>query len=208
MNNDQTQYSVCVFCGAKPGLSGTRHVQDATTVGQLIAQQGWRLVYGGGHLGLMGAVADGALAAGGQVLGIIPDFLVKAEVAHPRLTELRIVPDMSTRKDRLIGLSDSFLILPGGMGTLDELFEVITLAQLGNHNKPIVMYNPDGFYDGLRDFCASLVKQGFVSDLVWSKVLFVPELRAAVMAAGVPQPASVVPLKAILAPRLINDNSH
>ena len=157
---------------------------DAFQAGQLIAQKGWRLVYGGGGLGLMGSVADGALNAGGSVLGVIPELLVNAELAHPRVTELRIVPDMAVRKTRLIEQSDAFLILPGGMGTLDELFEVITLAQLGYMQKPIIIYNPDGFYDLLMQFGDHLVASGFVNAQHWGNVQAFSNLDHAVSATG------------------------
>ena len=181
-----TTFSVCVFCGAKPGLQGSRHVADAKLAGQLIAKRGWRLVYGGGGRGLMGSVADGALDAGGSVLGVIPELLVEAELAHPRVTELRIVPDMAVRKTRLIEQSDAFLILPGGMGTLDELFEVITLTQLGYLQKPIIIYNPDGFYDLLMQFGDHLVANGFVNAQHWANVQAYTQLDAAIVAAGEP----------------------
>ena len=178
------RFSVCIFCGAKPGLDGSRHVSDAYQAGQLIAQKGWRLVYGGGGLGLMGSAADGALNVGGNVLGVIPERLVEAELAHPGVTELRIVPDMAVRKTRLIEQSDAFLILPGGMGTLDELFEVITLTQLGYMQKPIIIYNPDGFYDLLMQFGDHLVASGFVNTRHWANVQAFTDLGQAVNAAG------------------------
>ncbi len=169
--------SLCVFCGAKPGKQDSRHRADARSAGRLIAERGWRLVYGGGSNGLMGEVANGALEAKGNVLGIITEHLVGLEMAHRDLTELKIVADMAIRKTRLIQESDAFLILPGGMGTLDELFEVITLAQLGVLTKPIVMYSPDGFYDSLVRFCDHLVAEGFVRKEDWQRVKVVTDLN-------------------------------
>jgi uncharacterized protein (TIGR00730 family) len=182
--------SVCVFCGAKPGIDGGNYSADAFQVGRLIAQQGWRLVYGGGSNGLMGKVADGALEQRGQVLGVITQHLVNLEVAHRELSELRIVPDMATRKTRLITEADAFLTLPGGMGTLDELFEIITLAQLNVMNKPMVVYNPRGFYDPLKVFIEHLVSQGFVRAVDWERVVFKTTFLEAVeaVAEGLKQP--------------------
>ncbi len=174
-------FSLCVFCGAKPGNVGSRHKTDARIAGRLIAEQGWRLVYGGGSNGLMGEVANGAIEAKGAVLGIITEHLVNLEMAHRDLAELRIVPDMAIRKTRLIEESDAFLVLPGGMGTLDELFEVITLAQLGVMSKPIVIYNPDGFYDSLVRFANHLVAEGFVRAQDWAGVQVTSELSKAVL---------------------------
>lgn len=171
-----------MFCGAKPGREGAQYRPDAFEAGEYIAQQGWRLVYGGGSNGLMGEVANGALHRKGQVLGIITQHLVDKEVAHRGLTDLRIVPDMAIRKTRLIEQGDAFLILPGGMGTLDELFEVITLAQLGISIKPIVVYNPDGFFDHLQRFIEHLVQEGFVHQADWSRVQFYGQLRHALAA--------------------------
>jgi uncharacterized protein (TIGR00730 family) len=176
-------FSLCVFCGAKPGNVGSTHTADARKAGRMIAEQGWRLVYGGGSNGLMGEVANGALEAKGQVLGVITEHLVNLEMAHRDLTELRIVPDMAIRKTRLIEESDAFLILPGGMGTLDELFEVITLAQLGVLSKPIVIYNPAGFYDSLVKFANHLVAEGFVKVQDWRRVVVTDNLQEAVLAA-------------------------
>lgn len=172
-----------MFCGAKPGAN-TRHIAEARLIGQAIALQGWRLVYGGGSNGLMGAVAQGALEQHGEVLGVITENLVNMEMAHQSLTELRIVPDMAIRKTRLIDESDAFLILPGGMGTLDELFEVVTLCQLGVILKPIVVYNPDGFYDGLNAFALHLVEQGFVRAQDWARVQFFNDPHAAILSLG------------------------
>jgi uncharacterized protein (TIGR00730 family) len=134
----------------------------ARALGQRLAAAGIGLVYGGGSVGLMGAVADGALAAGGEVIGIIPESLARAEVAHAGLTQLEVVPDMHTRKARMAALSHGFIALPGGIGTLEELFETWTWAQLGYHAKPIGLLDVDGFYQPLLQFLEHTLKQGFI----------------------------------------------
>ncbi len=153
--------SVCVYCGASPGLD-PQFVPSATAVGRLIAESGRTLIYGGGRVGLMGAVADGALGAGGKVIGVIPQSLVSKEVAHRSLTELRVVESMHQRKAMMADLSDGFLALPGGIGTLEELFEVWTWGQLGLHAKPYGLLDIAGFYAPLLAFLDRLVEQRFV----------------------------------------------
>jgi uncharacterized protein (TIGR00730 family) len=153
--------SICVFCGAKPGFDA-RWAEGARTAGQAIASRGWRLVYGGGRVGLMGLLADAALAAGGEVIGVIPQALLAREVGHRTLTRLEVVDDMAQRKTRMIELSDAFLSLPGGLGTLDELFEVLTLRQTRYHDKPVGLFNQDGYWDPLLRACQSMVDAGFV----------------------------------------------
>lgn len=134
----------------------------AREVGGLIAASGQRLVYGGGRIGLMGAVADAALERGGQVIGVIPRSLVDKEVAHLGLTELRVVASMHDRKALMAELSDGFLALPGGIGTLEEFFEIWTWAQLGLHAKPFGLLNAAGFFDPLLAFVDQIVEQGFL----------------------------------------------
>ncbi len=141
-------FSVCVYCGSRNGESGL-HAESAAEVGRLIGERGWRLVYGGGRAGLMGVVADAALAAGAPVLGVIPQSLVDREVAHAGLTELRVVSTMHQRKQAMAEAADVFLALPGGIGTFEELFEVWTWRQLGYHDKPVGLLNSGGYYDGL-----------------------------------------------------------
>jgi len=153
--------SICVFCGGNPGKS-PRYVQEATVLGRRLAELNIRLVYGGASLGVMGAVADAVLAAGGKVLGIIPQSLFDKEVAHRGLTELRVVGSMHERKKMMFDNSDGFLTLPGGFGTLDETFEMLTWIQIGLHKKPIVLLNTDGFYDPLLSFIDHAVNAGFV----------------------------------------------
>ena len=137
--------SLCVYCGSSRGLD-LGHVDCATRLGRGAARRGIRLVFGGGHVGLMGAVADAALAAGGEVIGVIPQSLMVKEVGHDRLTRLEVVDSMHTRKARMEQLSDAFCALPGGFGTLDELFEIVTWRQLGFHDKPVFLLNQDDFW--------------------------------------------------------------
>jgi len=153
--------SVCVFCGASPGADPV-YAAAASAFGALLARTGRRLVYGGGHVGLMGTVADAALAGGGTVVGVIPRSLVEREVAHSSLTELRVVGSMHERKALMAELSDGFVALPGGIGTLEELFEVWTWGQLGLHRKPYGLLNVARFYDPLLAFLDHLVTQRFV----------------------------------------------
>ncbi len=153
--------SIGVFCGAKSGNSPA-YVALAQGFGRLLAQNEIRLVYGGGKVGLMGAVAEGALAEGGEVLGIMPQALLDRELGHTGVTHLEIVASMSERKDRLIAESDGFICLPGGLGTLDELFEVMTLRQIGYHQKPVGLLDQGGYYQPLIAACRSLLAAEFV----------------------------------------------
>lgn len=153
--------SICVFCGASTGANPV-YREAAIKLGQHLAQHNIRLVYGGGAVGLMGVVADAAMAAGGEVIGIIPQSLKRAEVGHQGLTRLEVVDGMHARKARMAELSDAFIALPGGLGTLEELFEVWTWAQLGYHNKPLGLLDVKGFYSKLGDFLDQLVEEQFV----------------------------------------------
>ena len=155
-------FSLCVYCGSKPGLDPA-YVAAATEVGTWIGQHGGQLVYGGGRGGLMGIVADATLTAGGQVIGIIPQALVDREWAHRGCTELHIVDTMHERKRMMAERSDAFLAMPGGIGTLEELFEVWTWQQLGYHNKPIGLLNVADYYQGLLQFMDHSVAQGFLA---------------------------------------------
>jgi uncharacterized protein (TIGR00730 family) len=156
-------FSICVYCGSKPGTNPL-FMQAAVTVGQWIAAHGGQLVYGGGSGGLMGIVADATLAAGGRVIGIIPKALVEKEWAHYGCTELHIVENMHNRKRMMAEHADAFLALPGGIGTLEELFEVWTWRQLGYHDKPIGLLNTAGYYNGLMAFLHTAVASQFLSD--------------------------------------------
>ncbi|MFC7527836.1 TIGR00730 family Rossman fold protein [Actinoplanes sp. GCM10030250] len=153
--------AVCVFCASSTTLE-QRWLDLATETGRVLAERGHVLVSGGGCVGMMGSVADGARTAGGHTLGIIPQCLVDLEVADVASDELLITTDMGERKNVMIDRSDAFLTLPGGLGTLDELFEVWTTATLDVHRKPLVLLDPDGFYDGLLRWLGGLVDQKFV----------------------------------------------
>ncbi len=153
--------SLCVFCGSSAGID-PRFAEAARAFGALLAGQGIALVYGGGHVGLMGIVADAALAGGGQAIGVIPRSLWDREVGHRNLTELHIVETMHDRKAMMASLSDAFVALPGGLGTLEEIFEVWTWAQLGIHRKPVGFLDIAGFYGPLLTFLDRAVDAGFV----------------------------------------------
>jgi len=154
--------SICVYCGsrhgAKPAYRGA-----AQALGTAIGARGWQLVYGGGKVGLMGEVADAVLQAGGRVVGVIPDTLKKREVGHDGLHELHVVQTMHERKQLMAERADLFIALPGGIGTLEELYEVWTWRQLGYHDKPIGLLNVDGYYDALLRFMDHTVAEGFLS---------------------------------------------
>jgi uncharacterized protein (TIGR00730 family) len=153
--------SLCVFCGSNPGRD-VRFAEAARELGALLAKEGITLVYGGGHVGLMGIVADAVLAGGGQAIGVIPRSLWDREVGHRGLTELHIVESMHDRKALMASLSDAFVALPGGLGTLEEIFEVWTWAQLGIHRKALGFLDVAGFYDSLLEFLDRSVDAGFV----------------------------------------------
>lgn len=152
---------VCVFCGASPGHRPV-YAEAARRLGRLLAGRGTGLVFGGGRVGLMGVVADAVLAAGGEAIGVIPRALVEKEVAHDRLTALHVVDTMHERKALMVDLSDGFVALPGGVGTLDELSEVLSWAQLGLHRKPCGVLNVDGYFDALLAMLDRGVADGFV----------------------------------------------
>jgi uncharacterized protein (TIGR00730 family) len=154
-------FSLCVYCGSRPGASPA-FAQTARAVGDWIGRHGGQLVYGGGHNGLMGLVADATLAAGGRVVGIIPKALVEREWAHKGCSELHVVDTMHERKRLMAERSDAFVALPGGIGTFEEFFEVWTWRQLGYHDKPVGLLNVDGYYDGLLAFMRTGVEQQFM----------------------------------------------
>lgn len=153
--------SVCVFCGSNPGTR-PEYRAAAEATGELLARSGLRLVFGGGAIGLMGAVAAAAMRAGGEVVGVIPAALDRREIANRAVTELRIVDTMHERKAMMAELSDGFVALPGGLGTFEELFEVWTWAQLGIHAKPVGLLNVACFYDPLLAFLAAAAGEGFL----------------------------------------------
>ncbi|WP_275291083.1 TIGR00730 family Rossman fold protein [Amycolatopsis sp. La24] len=152
---------ICVFCGSAQGFS-PEYAEAAAGVGKLLAQRGIGLVYGGASVGTMGVVANAALAAGGEVIGVIPEVLSNVEIAHGGLTELHVVADMHQRKAKMAALSDAFVALPGGVGTLEELFEVWTWAQLGIHRKPIGLLDVAGYYSPLVAFADQMLEKGFL----------------------------------------------
>lgn len=154
-------FSVCVYCGSRPG-ERPEYAQAAHAVGNWIGKHGGQLVYGGGHTGLMGMVADATKAAGGRVVGVIPQALVDKELANQACDELHIVANMHERKAMMAERSNAFLALPGGIGTFEELFEVWTWRQLGYHDKPIGLLNVDGYYNSMLNFLDSTVHSGFM----------------------------------------------
>jgi len=156
--------SITVFCGSSFG-SDDVFKEQATLLGQTLAKQNIQLVYGGADVGLMGAVADGALNEGGKVVGVLPYFLQSKEIAHKQLTELILVETMHERKTKMNDLCDGVIVLPGGYGTLEEFFEMITWAQLGLHQKPIAVLNIDGFYNDLIKLVQTMVDKGFLKPI-------------------------------------------
>lgn len=156
--------SITVFCGSSFG-SDDVFKEQATLLGQTLAKHNIQLIYGGADVGLMGAVADGALNAGGKVIGVLPHFLQSKEIAHKQLTELILVETMHERKTKMNDLCDGVIVLPGGYGTLEEFFEMITWAQLGLHKKPIAILNIDGFYDDLIKLVQTMVDKGFLKQI-------------------------------------------
>lgn len=152
--------SVCVYCGAS--VRAEQIYKDAASrMGEVLARAGLQVVFGGGKLGLMGIVADNALANGARVVGIIPTLLEEFEGAHPKLSELHVVDTMHTRKKKMSDLADAFVILPGGFGTLDELFEILTWKQLQIHDKPVIIVNVNGYWDPLKKLIHNIIEQRF-----------------------------------------------
>ncbi len=153
--------SICVYCGSS-SRAGEHYFEAARGMGRVIAGRGLKLVYGGAHVGLMGALADTVLGAGGHVSGVIPRALVEKEVAHTRLTEQHVVESMHDRKALMCELAGAFVAMPGGFGTLDELFEILTWAQLRFHAKPVGLLNVNGFFDHLLAFCDRAAADSFI----------------------------------------------
>lgn len=174
MNQSGQLRRVCVYCGSQTGQAVV-YREVAQSVGRCLAQQGIEVVYGGGQVGLMGLVAEAALAAGGRVIGVIPERLLEREVAYRGVTEMYVTRTMHERKARMMELSDAFVALPGGIGTLDELFEIWTWRQLGYHAKPVGLLNVAGYYDGLLDFLDRALQEGFLT----------PDCRALLMVEAV-----------------------
>ena len=170
-------FSICVYCGSRTGIQ-PEFAALARQVGSWIGLHGGQLVYGGGRNGLMGILADATLEAGGRVIGVIPQALVEKEWAHTGCTELHIVENMHERKRIMAEHADAFLAMPGGIGTLEEFFEVWTWRQLGYHDKPVGLLNHKGYYNSLLEFLNSAVTQGFMSDWQIDLIRTGPEARA------------------------------
>ncbi len=154
--------SICVFCGSRDG-GDPKYLETAKAAGKYLAENNIRVIYGGASIGCMGALADGVLLAGGEVIGVLPKVIAELEIAHKGLTELIATEDMLERKKKMFELSDAFLTLPGGIGTLDELFEALTWTQLHLQNKPIHLYSPNGFFDATARQIDHMIQEGFVS---------------------------------------------
>ncbi len=153
--------SICVYCGSADGLD-SEYLVAAFEMGKAIAQSGLSLVYGAGKTGLMGALADGALEAGGTVIGVVNEQLNQPQLIHAGLTRLEVIPNIHQRKARMSALADAFIALPGGYGTLDELFETLTWVQIGLHQKPVALLNARGYFDPLLNFIDHALKEGFI----------------------------------------------
>jgi len=186
--------SICVFCGSRYGAD-LRFRPAAERFGELAGAAGLRLIYGGGHVGLMGAVADAAIAAGGEVVGLIPARLLEREVGHRAITELVVTGDMFERKQQMIERADAFVALPGGLGTLDELLEVVTLRQLGYHDKPVVVINTGGYWDPFVALVDRVVAQGFAEPGACRLFEVVATVEEALERLGI-APSPPVPLRA------------
>jgi uncharacterized protein (TIGR00730 family) len=179
---------LCVYCGSAAGLD-PRYQAAARELGEALAKAGIELIFGGGRVGLMGVLADSVLAAGGRVVGIIPQRLRDAELAHPGAGELVIVGSMHDRKRLMAERADAFAILPGGIGTLDETFEILTWRQLGLHDKPIFLVDVAGYWQPLRDLLDHIVAQGFTQSLVPRLLEIVPNVGELMRALAYAQPA-------------------
>jgi hypothetical protein len=168
--NDTRPLSICVYCGSRHGAQ-VEYTEAARALGTAIGQRGWQLVYGGGRVGLMGEVADATLAAGGRVVGVIPESLQKLEVGHTGLSELHVVPTMHVRKQLMAERADAFIALPGGIGTLEELYEVWTWRQLKYHDNPIGLLDTAGYWQPLLRFMDHTVVEGFLGAAMRDLVL-------------------------------------
>lgn len=162
--------NICVFCGASHG-NHPEYQLYAQQLGEQLAKQGRRLIYGGGNKGLMGTIANAVLTNGGEVIGVIPERLVKAETAHHGITQLEVVADMHIRKARMAELADGFIAMPGGSGTLEEIFEIWTGAQIGYHEKPVALYNVINFWQPMRQFLEHAVKEGFIRESFYQTLI-------------------------------------
>ncbi|MFT4151655.1 MAG: TIGR00730 family Rossman fold protein [Paracoccaceae bacterium] len=172
-----TQHSVCVFCGSRPGTRAP-YAETAAELGRVLAAEGWRLVYGAGDVGLMGEVARAAAAAGAETFGVIPTHLIRQEVAKRDLSKFVVTSNMHERKTVMFMNSDAIVVLPGGAGTLDEFFEVLTWRQIGLHDKPIFILNVEGFWDPLVALIDHVVAEGFAGDDIREAITVVPDVPA------------------------------
>ncbi|WP_067142089.1 TIGR00730 family Rossman fold protein [Oceanivirga salmonicida] len=164
--------NITVYCGASLGKSD-EYKRSAIELGLWIANNNHTLVYGGGSIGIMGAIADTVLSNGGKVIGVMPEFLVKREISHSSLTKLHSVDTMYERKNKMLELGDCFIALPGGIGTLEEIIEAISLARLGKNDKPCIFYNSDNYYNKLKEFIAYMVESEFLSKEDYKLISFV-----------------------------------
>lgn len=157
--------TLCVYCGSRVGTT-ERYREEAARLGRMLAERGIALIYGGGAIGIMGVIADAVLDAGGEVIGIIPEHLQRTEVGHEKVSELVVVESMHSRKMQMVERSDAFVVLPGGLGTLDETFEIITWKQLGLHDKPIIIADIGGYWQPLIKLIDGVVDGGFADPSV------------------------------------------
>jgi len=172
--------NICVFCGANKGQNPA-FLQAASTLGEVIGKLNLNLIYGGARVGIMGAVADAALASGAKVTGVLPRFLAsEREVPHLNLTELKLVDSMHERKQLIYNLSDAYIILPGGIGTLEEFSEVLTWFQLGSHNKPICILNVDNFFNPLLNFFENMAQENFIQKSLLESIIVETSVENAV----------------------------
>jgi uncharacterized protein (TIGR00730 family) len=183
---------LCVFCGSSPGARPA-YGEAAEELGQLLVAEGIGLVYGGGKVGLMGKLADAVLAEGGEAIGVLPEALVAKEIGHPGLDDLRVVGSMHERKALMAELADAFVALPGGLGTVEELFEVYTWAQLGLHRKPCALLDVDGYYEGVASFLAHAVQERFLREDHRAMLIVEREPRELVERLRRFEPGAIVP---------------
>ena len=183
---------LCVFCGSSPGARPA-YGEAAEELGRLLVAEGIGLVYGGGKVGLMGRLADAVLAEGGEAIGVMPEALVAKEIGHPGLDDMRVVGSMHERKALMADLSDAFVALPGGLGTVEELFEVYTWSQLGLHSKPCALLDVEGYYEGIATFLSHAVQERFVRADHREMLIVEQEPRLLVERLRAFEPAAVVP---------------
>lgn len=167
--------NITVYCGSRNGAR-SEYLVAATELGTWIAKNGHTLVYGGGRYGLMGAVSNAVLDAGGKVIGITPDLFIEEEKINERITELEVTPSMSDRRDRMMELGDAFIALPGGIGTLDEISEIMVMNKLAYMDKPCIFYNVAGYYDSLKDFFKVMIREDLYAERDFDKLVFAEDI--------------------------------